>query len=408
MPDVREPTIERLASVDGGIAPTLLGVRGSHPVLAIGGTTQPLDADTAVGIVEFLEVAVDVAARHDAVIVTGATDAGVFHLLGRVLAHASSRPAAVIGVAPADLVAGPGDVDTDGRVPLESHHTAFLLVPGGTWGCETPALSRLVDLVAGDRPAVALLVGGGQGARAELDEHRRRGRPIVVLAGSGRLADELAADLSIEFTDNHGRRGVGVKVVEVDEGPERLRALLEGALGETAPRTIRERIAMLTVWPRLDFRAKPPLPPLGADAALRYPALAQGIDDAQRIVYPAFAACDLRASREQNRYRWFLVLAIIGGLLTTVFGALQTWLHSTPWPGVVVVTLGAATSAVTTIARRQGSLDGFLAARLRTERLRSLYFEHVAEPLPADASARDAVAQQLEARVAEIRFGPVR
>ena len=255
MPDVREPTIERLASADGAIAPTLLGVRGSHPVLAIGGTTQPLDADTAVGVVEFLEVAVDVAARHDAVIVTGATDAGVFHLLGRVLAHASSRPAAVIGVAPADLVAAPGDVDTDGRVPLEPHHTAFLLVPGGTWGCETPALSRLVDLVAGDRPAVALLVGGGEGARAELDEHRRRGRPIVVLGGSGRLADELAADLSIEVTDNHGRRGGGVTVVEVDEGPERLRALLDDALGETAPRTMRERIAMLTVWPRLRFRA---------------------------------------------------------------------------------------------------------------------------------------------------------
>ncbi len=408
MSGVREPVIERLASADGAIAPTLLGVRGSHPVLAIGGTTQPLDADTAVSIIEFLEVAVDVAARHDAVIVTGATDAGVFHLLGRVLAHAPSLPVAVVGVAPSDLVAASGDVDADGLVPLEPHHTAFLLVPGGTWGCETSALSRLVDLVSGDHPAVALLVGGGEGARAELDEHRRRGRAIVVLGGSGRLADELAADLPVDVSEHHARRGGGVTVVAVDEGPERLRALLDDALGESARRTIRERIAMLAVWPRLGFRAKPPLPPLGADAALRYPALAQGIDDAQRIVYPAFAACDLRASREQNRYRWFLVLAIIGGLLTTVFGALQTWLHSTPWPGVVVVTLGAATSAVSTIARRQGSLDGFLAARLRTERLRSLYFEHVAEPLPADPSTRDAVAQQLEARVAEIRFGPVR
>jgi hypothetical protein len=75
---------------------------------------------------------------------------------------------------------------------------------------------------------------------------------------------------------------------------------------------------------------------------------------------------------------------------------------------VVVATLGAATSAVSTVARRQGSLDAFLAARLRAERLRSLYFEYVAEPQSADDAAREAAAQQLEAQVAEIRFGPIR
>jgi hypothetical protein len=393
-----EAVIERLADADDAVAPSRLGVRGAHPVLVVGGSTEPLDADTAVDVLEFLRVAVDVAARRDAVVVTGATDAGVFHLLGRVLAHASACPPAVVGVAPAELVAAPGD-DADGRVPLEPHHTAFVLVPGDRWGAETAAMSRLVGAVAGGSPVVALLVGGGDVAAAELDEHRRRGRQVVVLGGSGRLADAAAADT---------RHGDATTVIDLREGAERLRATLEAAFDVHRRRTMRERIAILSDWPRLRLRTSPPSPPLGVDAALRFPALAPGIDDAQRVVYPAFAECDIAAGREQNRYRWFLVLAIIGGLLTTVFGALQTWLHSTPWPGVVVATLGAATSAVSSIARRQGSLDSFLAARIRAERLRSLYFEFVAEPPVVDAAARDAAIQRLEARVAEIRFGPVR
>jgi hypothetical protein len=393
--------VQRLTHADDPVAPAAVGVTGAHPVLVVGGSTQPLDADTAVDILAFLEVALDVAARHDAVVVTGATDAGVFHLLGRVLAHASAFPPAVVGVAPADLVVVPGEAgdDDDGRAPLEPHHTAFVLVPGDEWGTETATMSRLVDAIAAGSPVVALLVGGGDVAAAELDEHRRRGRRIVVLGGSGRLADDVAAA---------ARDGDGTTVVDLGESAERLRVTLDAALGTRRQRTLRQRVAILAVWPRLRLRPAPPPPPLGIDAALRYPALASGIDDAQRIVYPAFAACDVAAGREQNRYRWFLVLAIIGGLLTTVFGALQTWLHSTPWPGVVVATLGAATSAVSTVARRQGSLDAFLAARLRAERLRSLYFEYVAEPQSADDAAREAAAQQLEAQVAEIRFGPIR
>jgi hypothetical protein len=90
-----------------------------------------------------------------------------------------------------------------------------------------------------------------------------------------------------------------------------------------------------------------------------------------------------------------------------VFSALQAWLRSAPWPGVVVVTLGAATSALVVVARRQGSLHQYLAARVRAERLRGLYFEYVAEPPPADDAMRAWRLRELERQVVTIRTEPV-
>jgi hypothetical protein len=137
------------------------------------------------------------------------------------------------------------------------------------------------------------------------------------------------------------------------------------------------------------------------------PRLSAAVARADALVYPALTECDIGAQREQNRTRWFQVLAILGALLTTVFGALEAWQHGVWWPGVVVATLGASTSALTTIARRQGSQDAYLQLRLRAERLRSLYFKHVAEALTAPAAdeSEDELSRALQHEVAKIRFG---
>ena len=98
--------------------------------------------------------------------------------------------------------------------------------------------------------------------------------------------------------------------------------------------------------------------------ARRYPHLHRQLAEAAALVVPSLDEWDRRALVHQNRHRWFTLLAILGGMLTTVFGALQAWLRSVPWPGVVVVTLGAATSALVVVARRQGSLHQYLVARV--------------------------------------------
>ena len=233
-----------------------------------------------------------------------------------------------------------------------------------THGRRDPIAVRIVSAIAGGHPAVALLVGGGDGTRVEVIEHLLRHRPIVVLGGSGRLADTVAQGLaSSSDTDLRALLTTGhIRVVDTSRSPSELGETLSSLLapGHTSPR--RDRWAVLSVLPRLRLRPQPPGPLLGPRADDRYPALRMRIDEADRIVFPAFAALDMTARAEQNRYRWFTTLALMGGLLTTMFGALQAWLSSQRWPGVVVATVGAATSALTTVARRQGSLQTYLTA----------------------------------------------
>jgi hypothetical protein len=377
--------------------------------LAITGTTEALDATTAQRVLPAFKVAVEVAACRDAAVVTGGTDAGVFHLFGLALTSAPRRPRVILGVAPDELVEDATSLPGDGRAPVDPELTALVRVPGREWGDETGTLSRLMEEISGSQPAVVLLAGGGEVTRAETVEHLSRGRALVVLSGSGRFADEVAAGLGDDADpDLRALLSSGqVRIVPIDEGPGELSRVLDDLLQRRRRRSLRQRLPLLAVFPWLRFRPASARHLLMPNAGSRYPTLQQRLTDADKVVYPAFASCDQEAQAEQNRYRWFIVLSILGGLLTTTFGAVQAWLQSVAWPGIVVATMGAATSAITTVARRQGSLDNYLAARIRAERLRSLYFEHLAKPPEPSEATHHQQLRDLQVRAAEIQSGPV-
>ena len=353
-------------------------------MLAVAGTTTPIDAALAEKLLPVLKVAVEVAAEQDAAIVTGGTDAGVLHLLGLALSSAPRRPRVVVGVAPDALLAptgpdasavvtpeaaagaesAPSSEDEPARV--DPQLTALVRVPGAAWGDETSALSEIVARIAGEQPAVALLAGGGDGSRAEVVEHLSRGRAVVVLAGSGRLADELAGPAAIDDVDLTALRATGdVHVARLDESVATFGRDLEWLLARRRGRSLRDRAPLLFVMPKVRVDAGQPDSPLPARAPALFPALGPRIDDVEAVVMPAFGACDVEARQEQNRHRWFTLLAILGGLLTTTAGAAQAWLQSVAWPGIAVATLGAATSALITVSRRQDSLRRYLSARIR-------------------------------------------
>src|SRR3954452_9180989 len=115
-------------------------------------------------------------------------------------------------------------------------------------------------------------------------------------------------------------------------------------------------------------------------ATEQYPMLADDLHELQEIVMPLYWECDSEANLEQNRYRRQQVLLVIGGLVTSVFGAVQAAASGQVWPGLVVSAAAAASSAFASIGRQSGALDAYLEHRLRAERLRSLYFSVLAEP----------------------------
>ncbi|HET9612210.1 MAG TPA: SLATT domain-containing protein [Acidimicrobiales bacterium] len=389
-------------------SPDDLGASGDMPVLAVAGTTTDVAADLAVRLLPTLRAVVDLAAAREIALVTGGTDAGVFHLLGLALSTAPRRPPLIVGVAPDELVAEPGDQPSEGRAAADATLDVLVRVPGRRWGDETAALSRIVGRLAGAQPSALLLVGGGEVSRAELVEHLARGRPVVALTGSGRLADALGEGLA-----RRGGQAPGddlpallasgdVATAPIDR-PRVVCRRLARVLGRRRRR--RRRSAVRSVLPRVRYRPEPPPVPVSSAQAREWPLLLDRVAEAEAVVYPAFAQCDVEARLEQNRHRWFTVLALAGSFLTTVFGALQAWLQSAVWPGVVVATLGGASSMLTTVARRQGALRSFLDARTRAERLRSLYFAHLARSPATDHDAAARERHHLERAVAALAWG---
>lgn len=209
--------IERLDGRSIRSAPQLLGLAPGRPVLVLVGGAEgmaPGSQDTACRTVE--EVVLPVVEDLGAVIVDGGTDSGIMRVIGTAVAGAGwAGP--VIGVAVEELVATPG-TEPAGRVPLEPHHTHALLVPGKQWGDESRALAGLASALAGEAPSATLLVNGGRIGRRDVDHSRRRDRVVVVLRGSGRLADELAES------------DADVTVLDPDRPLDEQRALLRAVL----------------------------------------------------------------------------------------------------------------------------------------------------------------------------------
>jgi hypothetical protein len=177
-----------------------------------------------------------VVAEEDLTAVTGGTDAGVFALFGRGV---GDDPGAVcVGVAPVGAVRWPGRADEANdpdRVPLEPHHSHFVLVEGEEWGDELEAMLGVASALGAGGRSLAVLVGGGTLARRETLGHARAGRDVLVVAGSGRCADELASVIAAgaeppdaDFAEirDSGR----VRVFPADAGAEEFADLLRSRL----------------------------------------------------------------------------------------------------------------------------------------------------------------------------------
>jgi len=148
----------------------------------------------------FSDVLVPVANEWNAAVVDGGTDSGVMQLLGLAAGNAPSFP--LIGVAVEKLVALPGTVTKPGEGrALESRHTHFVLVPGSGWGDESPWLARAATEIAAGAPSVTVLVNGGPIALRDVANSVAAGRPVLVVRGTGRAADRIAAALDGDRTD---------------------------------------------------------------------------------------------------------------------------------------------------------------------------------------------------------------
>jgi hypothetical protein len=170
-----------------------LAPAGGGPVIVLVGGASGLAGPVVEAVVRlFREHLVPALERWEALVVDGGTDAGVMQLIGRARA-AEDAAFSLVGVAAAGTVAHAGQEDPSVDTELEPNHSVVLLVPGDTWGDEAPWIAAVPTELAPGRPSVTLLVNGGSIAFDDADLSVAAGRPIVVVAGSGRTSDEIAA-----------------------------------------------------------------------------------------------------------------------------------------------------------------------------------------------------------------------
>ena len=225
--------VEDLSSAVG-----LLGLQPPRPtVVVVGGAGGLDDADIeglrpifVSGIVPGLE-------RHRAAVVDGGTLAGVMQLCGETRA-ALSASFPLVGVVAAGTVQLSGRPAPPDGAALEPRHSHFVIVPGDTWGAEAPWIAQTASVLAGTSPSITVLVNGGQIAFDDVERSVHAGRRVVVVAGSGRTADALAAAVDGAPSEERAQALVAsglVNSVPLDQ-PAALAELLEAVLGEQPAR----------------------------------------------------------------------------------------------------------------------------------------------------------------------------
>jgi len=220
------PARPRVARVDvvSDLPATLdaLAVGCGRPVLVLvggaGGMSQEHLSQTAKVL---RHQVVPVLARLGAAVVDGGTDSGVMRVIGQARA-AAGADFPLIGVAAEGTVS----TDTgDGAEEIEPRHSHLILVPGDSWGDESPWLADVADAVAGTAPSATLVINGGKITYDDIARSLERHRSVIVLAGTGRTADAIAAAAAAgnreDREDPRASQIAGsalTRVVDIDDG----------------------------------------------------------------------------------------------------------------------------------------------------------------------------------------------
>lgn len=178
-----------------------LDLQQQRPVIVvIGGANLMSDEDLVRVKTLFAEIIAPLTQELGAYVVDGGTNAGIMRLMGEARAGIKAT-FALIGVCPIDLVNLPHQTNPLAEIALEPHHTHFMLVPGSNWGDESPWLAQIASYLSGNLPSVTVLINGGAISLVDAQENVARNRPLVVIAGTGRLADDIAKVVRQQATE---------------------------------------------------------------------------------------------------------------------------------------------------------------------------------------------------------------
>jgi len=202
---------------------------GQSTLVLIGGASKLSESDYGRVRSLFTDVLAPLAERWNLTVVDGGTDAGIMKMMGETRA-AQRFTFPLIGAAPVGLVNFPASPSADpDAAELEDNHTHCFLIPGSAWGDESPWIAEIATQLGRGASTLAVLINGGEvtwkDARCNVDV----GRNVVVIGGSGRTADILAAAIQGQpASDERATALVGsglMKTVSLNDKPELINVL---------------------------------------------------------------------------------------------------------------------------------------------------------------------------------------
>ena len=182
-----------------------LGIPQPEALIMIVGGAAFMDKQSDAELVQlFTGGVIQIATERNALIIDGGTQAGVMEIIGLAVSGQQRRPE-LLGVSPHGCVAYPGktsETPNPDNGPLDPNHSHFVLVETNEWGGETETMYALAATVSQHCPSLAILVNGGAIGKNEIIANVRQHRPIIVIQGTGRLADEVATLWQEKTTPN--------------------------------------------------------------------------------------------------------------------------------------------------------------------------------------------------------------
>lgn len=175
-----------------------LRLKDQSPVIVlIGGE---IDKKNAAATQQAVQTISKLAQDLGAVVICGGTNMGVMSEIGHTRRR-NHHNFPLVGIAPEGLVTWPhGPKSTkflwwgNQRWQLEPHYSHFILVPGHTFGDESPWIGDTAALLSRNHKSVTILINGGEISRKDIELSLEQRRPVIALSHSGRLADELARE----------------------------------------------------------------------------------------------------------------------------------------------------------------------------------------------------------------------
>jgi SLOG in TRPM, prokaryote len=183
--DLQAPAVNISENSEIPFALDQLGI--PHPksvIVLIGGASgigwlDKFPMRKAIGIIAKL------AEDTQSVVIDGGTQAGIMKEMGQQRKNNKfSFP--LIGVVFDNLI-----IKEEPKSILEPNHSHFFLIPGDDWGDESAWISKIATSIAGDKTSITILINGGNISRTDVEYSLLENRPVFIMRGTGRLADEI-------------------------------------------------------------------------------------------------------------------------------------------------------------------------------------------------------------------------